>query len=475
MFYWIIVIFHLVIMPVAAIHALINKRDHRAALGWIGVILLFPVAGPLLYFLFGINRLRTKAQIFAGHHLPVMFFGYDRSSPPLPQDRDIILERMENPELARVGGRATGAPLLPGNRVAPLINGEAFFPSLIEAIERAEHWVLLATYLFGHKGEARQVIDALIRAHERGVAVYVLADGVGTCYSFRTAVRLLRRAGVAVALFTPPSLVPPSLDINLRNHRKIVVVDQREGFFGGINIDARHMVNDPGNRHPTEDMHFQAEGPLVAELTQLFSRDWELVTGRALDLESLSCIPAGESVCRLIDDGPHDNLNYLSMTLIGVFSAARHRIRIMTPYFLPNHEMVAALQAAVLRGVSVQIILPERSNLRFVDWATRNMLWELLLWDIDVQYKAAPFAHTKLVLVDEDYVMTGSANLDARSLRLNFELGVEWFDAALALKLHTHLDQAAAVSRPLTLQELDRRPLWKRLRDAFFWLFSSYL
>jgi cardiolipin synthase len=163
------------------------------------------------------------------------------------------------------------------------------------------------------------------------------------------------------------------------------------------------------------------------------------------------------------------------MTLIGVFTAARERIRIMVPYFLPNHEMVAALQAAVLRGVKVEVILPERSNLRFVDWATRNMLWELLLWDMDVFYKAAPFAHSKLILVDDAYAMTGSANLDARSLRLNFELGVEWFNADLTRQLHAHLDEATARSRRITLAELDQRPLWQRLRDAFFWLFSSYL
>ncbi len=475
MFYWIIVLFHLVIMPIAAVHALIYKRDHRAALGWIGVILLFPVAGPLLYFLFGINRLRTKAQIFAGHHLPVMSFGYERTSPPQLQEPDPLIETMSNPELAGVGRRATGQPLLPGNQATLLINGEAFFPALIKAIDEARHWVVLSTYLFGHRGEAKDVITALAQAKARGVAVYVLADGVGTCYSLRAAVRALRRADVTVALFTPPSLLPPSLDINLRNHRKIAVVDQSIGLFGGINIDDRHMVDNPANPHPTEDVHFLVRGPLVAALTQLFCHDWDLVTGAMPELTELPSPPAGESTCRLIDDGPHDNLNQLSMTLIGVFTAARERIRIMMPYFLPNHEMIAALQSAILRGVSIEIILPERSNLRFVDWATRNMLWELLLWDIDVRYKAAPFAHSKLILVDDSYVMTGSANLDARSLRLNFELGVEWFDAELAAELHDYLDAAYSHSRSVTLAELDQRPFWQRLRDAFFWLFSSYL
>lgn len=475
MFYWLILLFHLVIMPVAALHALVCKRDHRAALGWIAVIFLFPVAGPLLYFIFGINRLHTKARVFAGRHLPVLHFGYERATRSPSTELDPLTHELPRPYLSIVGGRATGSPLLNGNHFEPLVNGEGFFPALIEAIDGARHHVLLSTYLFSAKGVAGEVIAALSRARARGVKTYVLVDGVGTWYSMRQGVRAMRRHKIKVALFNPPSLLPPSLDINMRNHRKIAVVDDELGFFGGINIDARHMMEDPGNRNPTQDIHFLARGPVVAELRRLFEYDWKLVTRHALNLPTYASTPKGATLCRVIDDGPHDNLNHLAMTLSGNIAAAREQITIMTPYFLPGQEIVAALQAAALRGVRIKVLLPEKSNLPFVDWATRNMLWELLLWDIEVYLKAAPFAHTKLLSIDDHYVMAGSANLDARSLRLNFELGIEIFDSTLARELNSHMEQEISHSHALTLDELDNRPIWQRIRDAFFWLFSSYL
>lgn len=473
--YWILAVFHLVIMPVAAIHALICKRDHRAALGWIGVIVLFPVAGPLLYFLFGINRVRSKAQVFAGHHLPVLHFGYERATRVLGEHREPLLEQVSRPHLAIVGGRATRQPLVAGNRLTLLFNGDEFFPRLIEQIDAATDCVCVSSYLFSPKGSAGRVSEALSRAAQRGVQVRVLIDGLGAWYSWRRALKPLRRAGVTVALFRPPSLLPPSLDINLRNHRKIAVIDGCTGFFGGTNIDSRHLLDEPGNLTPTEDLHFELHGPAVAELQALFVRDWHMATGRTLRPPQPDPEACGGSYCRLIDDGPDDSLNHLAMTLIGVFAAARERITIMMPYFLPHHDMVAALQSATLRGVRVRLLLPERSNLPYVDWATRNMLWELILWDVEVYYKPAPFAHTKLIAVDGHYAMGGSANLDSRSLRLNFELGMEIFDPTLAGKLEAHMNANIARGRAVTLAELDGRPFWQRLRDAFFWLGSSYL
>lgn len=475
MVYWIILTFHLVVMPVAALHALVCKRDHRAAMGWIAVIFVFPVAGPLLYFIFGINRLHTKARIFTGRHLPVLRFGYERATRSPSTQLDPLTHELPKPYLSIVGGRATGSPLLNGNHFEPLLNGEGFFPALAEAIDAAQHYVLLSTYLFAARGAAGEVIAALGRARARGVKTYVLVDGVGTWYSLRQGVRAMRRKKIKVALFNPPSLLPPSFGINMRNHRKIAVVDDELAFFGGINIDTRHMMEDPRNAKPTEDMQFMARGPVVGELRRLFEYDWQLVTKHTLDLRASPSPPAGDTLCRVIDDGPHDNLNHLAMTLSGNIAAAREQITIMMPYFLPGQEIVSALQAAALRGVRIKVLLPKKSNLPFVDWATRNMLWELLLWDIEVYLKPAPFAHTKLLTIDQHYVMAGSANLDARSLRLNFELGVEIFDSTLASRLNTHIEQAIRNSHPLTLDELDQRPVWRRIRDAFFWLFSSYL
>lgn len=475
MVYWLLFIFHAVVMPIAAFHALVYKRDHRAALGWIGIIIFFPIAGPLLYFVFGINRLKSKAKLFSGKHLPFMSFGFERAAIVRKEDyNDPLLSTVPNPYLASIGGRVSGENLCAGNSIEMLLNGEAFFPRLIEHIGQAQHSIFIATYLFSRGGIGAKVIEALCQAAQRQVKVYVLIDGIGAMYSLRAAVKPLKKAGAQVALFMPPTLLPPSFSINMRNHRKIAVVDGRFGYFGGINIDQRHMVEDVSNKEATEDVHFLSSGPLVEQLQAVFSSDWYRATHQQLEIHKNSDVN-GQVHCRVIDDGPDENLDYLAMTLNGIFAAAEKEILIMVPYFLPSREMVAVLQAATLSGVRIRVVLPERSNIRMVDWACRNLLWELLTWGVEVYYKPAPFAHSKLIAVDGRYVMAGSANIDARSLRLNFELGVEMIDVPMCEQVKRHIEKVILLCRRVELDELDSRAIWVRARDAFFWLFSSYL
>lgn len=469
MYSWVILSIHLFVMLLALVHVLIYKRDHRAALGWIGIIMVFPVAGPLLYFIFGINRIRAVARHFSGHRLPFLHFGFERA--------ERIHSEVDNndPPLLQIGQRVTGAPTSPSNRIEVLHNGETFFPRLIESVNNAQDCVLLSSYLFSARGIAREVIEALCQAKARGVKVYVLVDGTGILYSFRAALKPLREAGVEVAEFIPLSLLTPSFGINLRNHRKIAIVDGRTAYFGGINIDHRHMVEDPLNPDPTEDVHFMAEGLVVGDLQQVFAGDWWMATRESLTELPTPVTSDGPVCCRVINDGPDESLDALAMTLMGVFAAAERQITIMTPYFLPGREILSALQAASVRGVNITVVLPARSNLRFVDWATRNLLWELVIWGVAVYFKPPPFAHSKLITVDDCYVLGGSANIDPRSLRLNFELGVEMLDKSLASEVQAHIDATLQDSHRITLLELDTRPIWQRIRDAFFWLFSSYL
>lgn len=473
MYQWLLLGLHLVIMTLAVVHALIYKRDHRAALGWIGFVVIFPIAGPLLYFIFGINRIRSVARRFSGHYLPFLNFGYERTERPYIEHA--VDKQTTLPDLIKVGTRVTGATLSYRNHITMLINGEAFFPELLNAIASSQKYILVSTYLFGKKGIGGEVIAALGAAVARGVKVYTLVDSTGTLYSLRGALRPLRKQGVRVAEFMPLSILPPSFGINLRNHRKIVVIDGHTAYFGGINIDHRHMVEDPSNKQPTQDLHFLARGPVVTDLQNVFIRDWWIASRERLEFDPIANEATGTVCCRVIDDGPDENLDSLALTLQGVISAARHSITLMTPYFLPTRELIASLQSASIRGVNVRILLPARSNLRVVDWATRNLLWELLIWNVQIFYVRPPFAHSKLLVIDDCYVMGGSANIDPRSLRLNFELGVEMLDADLASSSLNYLDQHIASARRVTIAELDGRPIWQRIRDAFFWLFSSYL
>ena len=472
--HWLIAGIHTVLAPLTAIHAMLYKRDSRAALGWFSVCLFFPLAGPITYLLFGINRIQTEARRLLSHGLFRLRVGYERGSVNTPKVSDKI--SLESPlhRFMRVSDRITSRLLTEGNHVELLQNGEQAYPAIIAAIGEAQSYIYLTTYIFETDPVGREIIAALVGARDRGVDVRVIVDGIGELYAWPHASRLLRKHGIKVAKFLPPKLLPPTLYINLRNHRKILVIDGNQGFTGGMNLGGRHMVN-AGGKHCTADIHFKVRGPVVSQLQATFVNDWKFVTKETLSVNENPIARAGECYCRCISDGPNDDLDQISLSIKTAIATAVDSVFILTPYFLPTREMVAVLQSTALRGVAITVILPEKSNLRFVDWASRNLLWELLQFDIKVFYQPAPFAHSKLLLVDDFYVQLGSANQDPRSLRLNFELNMEVIGEGFVGELRRYIDAICQKSRPITQAEVDNRPIFARLRDAFCWLFLPYL
>lgn len=466
----------LVVTLFAMGHALLRKRDPRASLSWIAFCLILPFGGPLLYFLFGINRIRTRARRLRRPQPREGARGSEIEADARRSGQHLPPALSELCEVARIADKLTHHPLLAGNALAPLHNGEQAYPRMLAAIEQAQHCVMLASYIFEANRSGQQFADALKRAQTRGVQVRVLLDGVSDAFQWPSASRMLESTGLKHARFNPLSLLPPSLHMNLRNHRKLMVVDGQVGYTGGMNIGDSYLAEDLGNPHRVVDLHFELRGPIVQQLAEVFLDDWTYACGERWNpplLDSHS-EPQG-AVCRVIIDGPNEDLGNLTLVLIQAISDANHRVCIMTPYFLPPRELITALQAAALRGVDVCVILPQRSDNRIVDWATRNLLWQVLHRGVKVLYRPMPFAHTKLFIVDDHYAHIGSANLDPRSLRLNFEMAVEIYNGAFVQQLVKHFDETCAKSKPCTPKSLAARPLWVRIRDAVCWLFSPYL
>jgi cardiolipin synthase len=274
-----------------------------------------------------------------------------------------------------------------------------------------------------------------------------------------------------------PTLIPAQLHYtNLRSHRKILVVDGQIGFTGGMNIRDGHLCR-PGTPHPIQDLHFRIDGPVVAHLRETLAADWEFATGERLDgPEWFSPLaPHGTSLCRGIADGPDLDSDKLRLTILGAIGCAQHTLEIVTPYFLPEQPLITALNVAAMRGVAVNIYLPERNNLKLVEWACMAQLWQVLLRGCRVWLTPPPFDHTKVMIVDGVWVLVGSANWDARSLRLNFEFNVECYDRELAAELTALVVHKRARAREITLADVDGRPLWKRLRDGVCRLALPYL
>jgi cardiolipin synthase A/B len=264
--------------------------------------------------------------------------------------------------------------------------------------------------------------------------------------------------------------------INLRNHRKILVVDGCEGFTGGMNVDARYWKPEsPENAF--RDLHYRLRGPVVTQLAEVFAEDWQFTTSEALRGSQWfpACEPAGDVIARVIEAGPDESIDRLRWAIIGACNAAQRSIRIATPYFLPDATLISALGAAALRGVEVDILLPERSDLPHVHWAAFGQLWQVLERGCRVHLRKGAFDHTKLMVVDGAWTFLGSANWDARSLRLNFELNVECYSVELGALMEGLLQPRIASARPLSMDALNRRSLPVKLRDGVARLFSPYL
>lgn len=460
-----------------SVHALLYKRDSRATVAWVGMIWLVPFVGALLYTLLGINRIRRRVSGTRGeeHHLLQLYQqGFSCSDNELyeylPVDRSYFLG------LSRLNHRLTQLQLLKGNTVQPLYNGDQAYPAMIEAIDAARKSVTMTSYIFDNDAAGVLFADALGRAHDRGVEVRVLIDAVGARYSMPPISYRLRSKGIHVAHFMPTLLPWATPYINLRSHRKIMVVDGTTGFTGGMNIRFNHMVaeNPP---HPTCDLHFQITGPIVEQLQATFVEDWQFSTREELrgDTWFPQLVATGNILSRAIPDGPDKDFDKMRMAFMGALAVAQHSVRIMTPYFLPDSALIGALNTCALRGVTVDIVLPEHNNLKMVQWAATAQLWQLLEWGCNLWYTPRPFEHSKIMTIDGIWSLIGSANWDPRSLRLNFEFGLECYSTELAKELSEHIEKRKAQARRITLEEVNGRRIQTKLRDASMRLAAPYL
>ena len=447
-------------------HALIFKREARSAALWVIVIWVLPALGPILYLVLGINRVERRAA-----RLRRRVERYRSLSQHPPGEPGTHLA-----PLARLVGEVVQRPLLGGNAIEPLVDGAQAYPAMLEAIGAARTSIAMASYIFDGNGIGEQFVAALAAAAKRGVEVRVLIDDVDARFSRSSAVKPLRRAGVQVAVFNPP-LVPARLHaLNLRNHRKILVADGALGFTGGMNVDCRYWRPEEPER-AFRDLHFRLRGPVVAHLAEVFAEDWQFAAGEALRGERWfpPLAAAGDALARGIEAGPDESSERLRWAILGGLNAAQRSVRILTPYFLPDGALSAALGAAALRGVEVDILLPGKSDLPHVHWAVWGQLWQVLDRGCRVWTSAGAFDHSKLMVVDGAWTLIGSANWDARSLRLNFELGLEVYSIEFGARMEGLAQARIGAARRVSLAQVDARPVPVKLRDGIARLFAPFL
>jgi len=455
---------HFALAAGVTLHVLAHNRNSGSAIAWIGLAWLSPVFGSVLYLLLGINRVRRRAKDYARPQPDALAIQPAPSNSP-----DDHLAPLE-----RAAFQISQRPVEAGNSVTLLHNGDQAYPDMLAAIDAATTSVGLSSYIFRTDIVGNRFIEALKRARDRGVEIRVLIDGYGGGYLRSSAYRALNRAGIRVARFMHSAWPWRMPFLNLRTHRKILVVDGCVAFMGGLNIGAENLVNSRP-RHPVIDTHFRVAGPVVAQLCDSFAEQWYFATGEILAgtvwfpvLEAV-----GDSDARAVTSGPNQDLEKIELLTLAAIGCARSSIQIMTPYFLPDDRLITALALAAMRGIDVDIVLPEHSNHPTVDWAMRAQIGPLLSAGCRVWTHAPPFDHSKLMAIDAIWCFVGSSNWDMRSFRLNFEINLEIYRAAVVRQVAATI--AAKRATRFASADLARRPLALRLRDNAARLMLPYL
>lgn len=478
--YWphIALVLSLAISIPTAIHAAMNKKEVRAAIAWVGVILLSPYAGSILYFIAGVNRIR-QTQITELRDKQIKEY-VTYSNPVVTNLCDDFDEQFAAMQI--LGDNISHFQLRNGNHVQLYSGGDQTYPAMLDAIHQAEHSIALQSYIFDNDRIGAQFVDALVKAKNRGVQVRVLIDAIGVKYSRPPMHTRLRKAGITCALFMPISLFPLSIlkkpYANLRSHRKMLIIDGKIGFTGGMNI-REGFCSEFTEGQPAKDTHFSFQGPVVLQLMSTFAHDWEFTTNESLSYDFwCACVwtpPEPHVPARCVRSGPDRFIASTHSMLQGAYAIARKNIRIQSPYLLPDQTLMGALITAARRGVRVDIVIPKRNNLRLVSRAMMAQIDQVIEAGCNVWLAEGAFNHSKLTTIDGQWSYVGSSNLDPRSLRLNFELDVEIYCKHTAQQIDKAIDSEIEGATRLTLETLQALPFNQRLLNRVIWLASPYL
>jgi cardiolipin synthase len=477
---------HLALGVTLTLDILLTKHRPVSAVLWLAVVWAFPYGGALAYLSIGVDRVRrgaasrqaAKAMVAQRAKLHPTF---ERHAVDYVHPEEEDAQRYPAQHIFGATDPAVRANRVFGrNRVDLLVDGDQFYPALFEAIAAARSSVHVQTFIIGRDHVSRELVDLLIERTRAGVECRLLYDRFGSTYAHLS--RFLepaRQAGVHVCSITQANPFKGRFQINLRNHRKITVIDGTIGFVGGINVH-NHNLSTHTNQAPIRDYHVRLEGPAVSDLQFQFVEDWHFASreppdrllGRTFFPELK---PAGDALAQVVPGGPDLKGHGLADAIFGAIVAARKSITIITPYFIPDEPIVQGLRYAGLRGVDVKLVVPKKSNHWYAGFASRSLYTPLLKAGVRIFERKPPFMHAKALLVDGVYAMIGSANLDYRSLHLNFETNLEVSDQEFQCSLQQQAEVEIERSVEVILSVHQERPLSRRLIESFCYLFQPML
>jgi cardiolipin synthase len=443
----------------SSIHAIMNVRTEQGAIAWAVSLNTFPYVAVPAYWILGRSRFHGYVTARRGNMERVAGV----SEQAIRASHEFFVPREQVSPAARAAERLAGMRFLRGNSLELLIDGAATFDSILEGIDAAESYVLFQFFIVHDDEIGREVKRRLIERAGSGVRVFFLYDEIGSHDLPRAYLDELRKAGVAVSAFHTRKGPSNRFQINFRNHRKVVVVDGRVAWIGGHNVGDEYLGRDPKFGH-WRDTHVRIEGPAALAAQLSFAEDWHWATGRALDGVSWTPVPSpsGDVPVLILPSGPADELETASLMFTDAINSAVDRIWIASPYFVPDHGVMTALQLAGLRGVDVRILIPDEPDHLAVYLAAFSYLDEAGSTGVRFYRYRDGFLHQKVMLIDDSVATVGTANFDNRSFRLNFEITAVVSEAIFAAEVEQMLETDFANARPMEPGEYDRKPWWFR-------------
>jgi len=475
----ILAIAHWTIVVTLSLRVMVRRLPVGVSLAWLAVVFSVPFGGAVVYLLFGEKRL-GKERMHRIREAP------ERLGPWIAEVPPELVATLE-PRLAagapveQHAFRSLGIPALEGNGLTLLQDTEAIFDAIVAAIDAAERRCLLGFYIWSEGGRAEDVFEALIRAAGRGVQCHVSADALGSKEFLRgQRVKDLRAAGVSVASALPTGLVRSwFVRADLRNHRKIVAIDDRIGFTGSQNLVDPKLFKQDAGVGSWVDAFVRVEGPGVRLLAAVFLVDWRLETGAELPLPAFEEPSADEletsAVLQVVPSGPGPHSAAIQQLLLTTIYAARSELVITTPYFVPDDSVLTAILSAAERGVDVKLVVPERVDSVLVRFASLAHFDDLLAAGVEIARYRSGLLHTKSITVDGELSVFGSVNLDMRSLWLNYEISLFVYDTAFTQRLRALQQSYIEDSDRLELAAWRRRPTLHRLTEDALRLASPLL
>jgi len=470
-------------------YCLRNRKEPESTILWMFVAWSLPLLGLLLFLVFGINKAPTKAWQKHRVNLKLMAERRAREDAALSLAywrslrSDMLAE--PGPDPARDFNDALNRlfpdnPLLRGNRLAPLVCGDEAYPAMLEAIRQARHHIHLQTFILGHEEIGRQFLEALKERAENGVQVRVLFDTFGSSFALLNGQihRYRKIPNLQIAGWTQANPLKRYFQINLRNHRKALIIDGTRAFVGGINL-RRENVTRPG-RPAIRDYHFDLCGPIVHEVQYTFLRDWYFITDedpeRLLIAEHFQpCDTQGSALARVINTAPKGQHDILTDVFFAAIQAARKQLLIVTPYFVPPPDILRAVRAAALRGVDTRLMVPGKNNHFYAGMASRALYADLLHAGVRVFEREPPFLHAKALIADDALCLIGTANLDVRSLKLNYETCLSVYDEPFINQLKHIILTDLAASHEVNELAWRQRPVLRQVAENFCHLLTPIL